>query len=81
MLIASGITLWIGVQAIVNMGAVTASLPITGVPLPLVSFGSTSLVISLAAMGILVNIAMQGRHGTPARTPARRRGSRGRAGA
>lgn len=61
MLIASGITLWIAVQALVNMGAVTASLPITGVPLPLVSFGSTSLVISLAAMGILVNIAKQGR--------------------
>lgn len=61
MLIASGITLWMALQAIVNMGAVTASLPITGVPLPLVSFGSTSLVISLASMGILVNIAKQGR--------------------
>ncbi|MFP5297449.1 MAG: putative lipid II flippase FtsW [Actinomycetota bacterium] len=63
MLIASGITLWIALQALVNMGAVTASLPITGVPLPLVSFGSTSLVITLACMGILVNIAIQGRHG------------------
>lgn len=63
MLLASGITLWMGAQALVNMGAVTASLPITGVPLPLVSFGSTSLVITMACMGILVNIALQGRHG------------------
>ena len=60
MLVASGITLWIAVQALINMGAVTASLPITGVPLPLVSFGGTSLLISLAAMGILTNIAWQG---------------------
>jgi cell division protein FtsW len=61
MLVASGITIWITVQALVNMGAVTGSLPVTGVPLPLVSFGGTSLVICLAAMGILVNIASQGR--------------------
>ena len=66
MLVASGITIWIGVQALVNMGAVTASLPITGVPLPLVSFGGSSLVISLIAMGILVNIAKQGRFAKPA---------------
>jgi cell division protein FtsW len=61
MLIASGITIWITVQALVNIGAVTGSLPITGVPLPLVSFGGTSLVISLMAVGILINVARQGR--------------------
>jgi cell division protein FtsW len=61
MLIASGITIWIATQALVNMGAVTAALPITGVPLPLVSFGGSSLVISLAAMGILTNIARAGK--------------------
>jgi cell division protein FtsW len=66
MLIASGITIWISVQALVNIGAVTGSLPITGVPLPLVSFGGTSLVISLIAMGILINIARQARE--PRRT-------------
>ncbi len=60
-LLASGITLWISVQALVNIGAVTATLPITGVPLPLVSFGGTSLVVSLAAMGVLTNIASQAR--------------------
>ncbi|TMK17924.1 MAG: putative lipid II flippase FtsW, partial [Actinobacteria bacterium] len=46
-LVASGITVWIVGQAIVNMGAVTGLLPITGVPLPLVSFGGSALVISL----------------------------------
>ncbi|MFN2488229.1 MAG: putative lipid II flippase FtsW [Actinomycetota bacterium] len=69
MLLASGITIWIGVQALVNMGAVTAALPITGVPLPLVSFGGTSLVMSLAAMGILTNIATQARRGRPTSDP------------
>jgi cell division protein FtsW len=61
MLLASGVTIWISVQALVNMGAVTGTLPITGVPLPLVSFGGTSLVVSLAGMGILSNVARQGK--------------------
>ena len=61
MLVASGITIWICVQALVNIGAVTATMPITGVPLPLVSFGGSSLVVSLMAMGILTNIARQAR--------------------
>lgn len=62
MLVAAGITIWMSVQALVNMGAVVAALPITGIPLPLVSFGGSSLIVSLLAMGILVNIAGQGRH-------------------
>lgn len=60
MLIAAGVTIWISLQALINIGAVTASLPITGVPLPLVSFGGTSLLISLVSMGLLTNIAYQG---------------------
>lgn len=59
MFIAAGVTLWISVQALVNIGAVTASLPITGVPLPLVSFGGSSLVVTLIGMGILTNVARQ----------------------
>lgn len=65
LLLASGVTIWIAVQALVNMGAVTAALPITGVPLPLVSFGGSSLVITLAAMGVLTNIARAGETGAP----------------
>lgn len=68
MLVAAGITIWISVQAMVNMGAVTGAMPITGVPLPLVSFGGSSLVVSMLAMGILTNIAIYGRHGSKAQT-------------
>jgi cell division protein FtsW len=60
MLLAAGITIWITIQAMVNIGAVASVLPITGVPLPLVSFGGSSLVILLTACGILTNIASQG---------------------
>ena len=80
MLIASGITIWISLQALVNMGAVTSSMPITGVPLPLVSFGGTSVVVSLAAMGVLLNIAKQGEDGpTPRPRRKRRRNAKNRA--
>jgi cell division protein FtsW len=58
-IVAAGITAWIVGQAIVNMGAVTGMLPITGVPLPLVSFGGSSLVFTLIGIGILLNIARQ----------------------
>jgi cell division protein FtsW len=63
-LLAAGVTGWVAGQALVNMGAVTGRLPVTGVPLPFVSFGGSSLVVTLAAVGILVNVARQG--STPA---------------
>jgi cell division protein FtsW len=56
-LLAVAITLWIMCQAVINIGAVIDLLPVTGIPLPFVSFGGSSLVITLAAAGILVNIA------------------------
>ena len=68
-LLAAGITAWFGVQAVTNLGAVTGLLPITGVPLPFVSFGGSALVISMTAVGILVSIGRAGRRRT--RTPAR----------
>ena len=58
-LLAAGITGLIVIQALVNMGGVTGLLPITGVPLPLVSFGGSSLCICLACIGILLNVASQ----------------------
>lgn len=61
MLLAAGITSWFGVQAFVNIGAVIGILPITGVPLPFVSYGGTSLTINLVAAGLLLNVARQGR--------------------
>jgi cell division protein FtsW len=70
MLVASGITVWISLQALINMGAVSGALPVTGVPLPLVSFGGSSLVITLVGMGILTNIATQSRRRLPKRNDA-----------
>jgi cell division protein FtsW len=55
--LAGGVTVWIVVQALVNIGAVVGALPITGVPLPLVSFGGSSMLVLLAATGLLLNVA------------------------
>ena len=60
-LVAAGITAWVLSQALVNIGGVVGLLPITGLTLPFVSFGGTSLVVCMAATGILLNIARQGR--------------------
>ena len=60
-LLASGITAWVVGQALINIGAVIGVLPVTGVPLPFVSFGGSSLVITMGAAGILLNIARQTR--------------------
>lgn len=56
-LIAIGISSMFAIQAIINLGAISGLLPITGVPLPFVSYGGTSLVVSLFSVGILNNIA------------------------
>ncbi|RPF46781.1 stage V sporulation protein E [Thermodesulfitimonas autotrophica] len=55
--LAAGITAGIGLQALINIGVVTGSMPITGIPLPLISYGGTSLVFTLAAIGVLLNIS------------------------
>jgi cell division protein FtsW len=74
-IVAGAITAWIVGQAVINMGAVTGLLPITGVPLPLVSFGGSSLLFTLMALGILINIGRQEqwppkRELAPARAPS-----------
>lgn len=56
-MLATGIVAWLAVQSIVNLGGVTAILPITGLPLPFVSFGGSALVVEMAAVGVLINIA------------------------
>ena len=56
-LLATGITTWLVLQAIINIGANTGTIPYTGVPLPFISFGGSSLVVSLAAVGVLLNIS------------------------
>ena len=56
-LLAAGITAWLISQAMINIGAVAGLLPVTGVPLPFISYGGTSLIIVLFATGLLANVA------------------------
>jgi cell division protein FtsW len=56
-LAAAGVTAWVVVQAIVNIGAVIGVLPITGIPLPLVSYGGSALIPTLIALGMLLSFA------------------------
>lgn len=58
-LLAAGIMSFIGIQIIVNLGSMTALFPLTGVPLPFISYGGSALVIDLASIGILLNISRQ----------------------
>jgi len=56
-LLALGITSWIGLQALINIAAMAALVPLTGIPLPFVSYGGSSLVLALTGAGILVNVS------------------------
>lgn len=56
-ILATGLTTMIMVQALMNIAVVTASMPVTGIPLPFLSFGGSSLIFTLAGVGILLNIS------------------------
>lgn len=58
-LFAAGITAFIGIQAVLNLGSMTALLPLTGVPLPFISYGGSALLVDMTAIGILLNISKQ----------------------
>ena len=58
-LLAAGITAWLCLQAFINIGVVVALLPITGITLPYISAGGSSLIISFAAVGILLSISRE----------------------
>ncbi|MFJ7730585.1 FtsW/RodA/SpoVE family cell cycle protein [Lysinibacillus sp. NPDC097231] len=57
-MIAAGIASWIGFQTFINLGGVTGLIPLTGVTLPFISYGGTSIIILSLAMGILINVSM-----------------------
>jgi cell division protein FtsW len=59
-LLAGGITTFLAMQIIINLAAQTALSPLTGIPLPFISYGGSALIINLTAIGILLNIARQG---------------------
>lgn len=57
-MISAGIASWIGFQSFINLGGVTGLIPLTGVTLPFISYGGTSIIMLSLAMGILVNVSM-----------------------
>jgi len=60
-LLIAGFVTWLVVQFFINIGATLGLLPITGVPIPFLSFGGSALMFNMAAMGVIINIARQGR--------------------
>ena len=74
--LAAGLTALVSGQALLNLAAVLGVAPLTGITLPFVSYGGSSLVVSLAAVGVLLNIAGDGAHAAVA-VPDRRRGNGG----
>jgi cell division protein FtsW len=73
-LVASGAAVWIAGQALINIGYVTALLPVTGIPLPFISNGGTSLVLTCGVLGMLVSFA---RHEPAAVKTAQRAAEKG----
>lgn len=68
-LLASGITFALSFQAAINLGVAVGALPVTGLTLPFVSYGGSSLVVSLAMVGLLLSVARAGAERGPAPTP------------
>jgi cell division protein FtsW len=73
-LVASGAAIWIAGQALINVGYVTALLPVTGIPLPFISNGGTSLILTCAVLGMLTSFA---RHEPDAVSAVRRSAAAG----
>ena len=71
-LLAAGLTSLVLVQALVNLFAVFGLAPLTGVPLPFVSYGNASLLVMLAAVGLLLNVSRGGSAGSAAQAVERR---------
>jgi cell division protein FtsW len=65
-LLAVGIVAWIGYQALINLGGITRTLPLTGIPLPFVSYGGSALLSMLAGAGILLSVSRYGVDGRAA---------------
>lgn len=62
-LLAAALTAFIGIQVVINLAAMTALIPLTGVPLPFISYGGSALIVDLSAVGMLLNISRSMSHG------------------
>jgi cell division protein FtsW len=71
-LLAAGLTTLIVGQALLNIGGTLGVLPFTGVPVPLISYGGTSLIATLAAIGLVLSVGTYGGQALPAAEPARK---------
>ncbi len=72
-LLAAGISLWLGGQVLINLGVVTGLLPTKGMPLPFISFGGSSILVLLTAIGLVLNVSRQVGPPVIAVGPVRRR--------
>ncbi len=64
-LLAAGVLAWIGFQTVINVGGITQRLPLTGIPLPFLSYGGSSLVMTLTAVGLLLSVSRYAALGKP----------------
>jgi cell division protein FtsW len=71
-LVAAGLTTMIVTAALINMGSVTGLMPVTGVPLPLVSYGGSSLIFTLGCIGLILGVTRRDNHFAAAPASARR---------
>ena len=62
MMLAAGVTIWVGVQVAINVAVVTSSMPPTGIILPFISYGGNALMLFMAAVGILLNVSKKSNH-------------------
>ena len=68
-LLAAGVLAWIAFQMLINVGGVTRSIPLTGIPLPLVSYGGSSLLMTMIAIGVLLSVSRYAALESPEREP------------
>jgi cell division protein FtsW len=61
-LLAAGIIIFLAIQAFINLASQAIIIPLTGVPLPFISYGGSSLIINLASIGVVLNIARKPHH-------------------
>ena len=68
-LLATGVLAWLAFQLLMNVGGVTRSIPLTGIPLPLLSYGGSSLAVTLTALGVLLSVSRYAAVGDPTEEP------------
>ncbi|MYA20153.1 MAG: putative lipid II flippase FtsW [Chloroflexi bacterium] len=71
-LLAAGVLAWLAFQMLINVGGITRSIPLTGIPLPLVSYGGSSLMMTMIAIGLLLSVSRYAHLGDPELEPPTR---------